>query len=155
MVDDELNQNQAATPEGKEPDGDASRLAELTSQIAQKETALALAKAHITELEQALAESGEKLRLTGNHLTEAIVSYKALVTRANPEVPEDLISGDSIETINQSLEQARGLISRVKQGLEAEFQAARVPAGAPQRQPPDLSGLSPREKIQYSIGGKR
>jgi len=30
-----------------------------------------------------------------------------------------------------------------------------VPAGAPGRRASDLSALSPREKIQYAIGGKK
>jgi len=37
--------------------------------------------------------------------------------------------------------------------MEEEVSKARIPAGAPQRVPPDLSALSPREKIQYAIGG--
>ena len=68
---------------------------------------------------------------------------------------EELISGDTIESINESLDKAKGLINRVRQGLETEISLGRVPAGAPERRPPDLSALSPREKIQYAIGGKR
>ena len=68
---------------------------------------------------------------------------------------EELITGDTVEAINQSLENARALISRVRQVLEEEVAKTRVPSGAPQRAPPDLSALSPREKIQYAIGGKR
>jgi hypothetical protein len=74
-----------------------------------------------------------------------------MVVAANPEIPEELISGDGIEAVNQSLEEAKSLISRVKQGLEAEVQASRVPTGAPERTSPDLSTLSPREKIQYGV----
>ena len=88
-------------------------------------------------------------------LAQAVSSYRALVVQANPDVLDELISGDSIEAINQSVEHAQGFISRVKQGLEAEAARTRVPVGAPQRTPPDLSALSPREKIRYAIGGKR
>jgi uncharacterized coiled-coil protein SlyX len=146
-----MNQNQDPIPEGEKAEGEVSRLAELESLVAQKDEALASANARITELEQALAESEEALTVTNDSLAQAVASYQTMVTKANPEVPEELVSGDSIEAVNRSLEEAKSLISHVKQGLEAEIQASRVPAGAPQRTPPDLSALSPREKIQYGV----
>ncbi len=92
---------------------------------------------------------------TSNSLAEAVASYKAVVVQTNPEVIEELISGDTIEAISESLEKAKTLVSRVRQGVEAEISLAKVPAGAPERTSPDLSTLSPREKIQYAIGGKK
>ena len=154
MADDELNQNQ--NPEGEEPEqSQAPRITELEGMLAQKDEELTKANARITELEQAVAESDEKLTTINNSLTEAVATYKAIVVQVNPEVPEELVAGNSIESINDSLKQAKTLVSRVKQGLEAEISAAKIPAGAPQRTPPDLSALSPREKIQYAIGGKK
>ena len=62
--------------------------------------------------------------------------------------------GDTITAINESLETANAMVNRVKQGLEAEITAGRVPAGAPIRAPFNPAALSPREKIHYAIGGK-
>ena len=151
MPDDEMNQNQDPIPEGEEAEGEVSRLAELESLVAQKDEALANVSARVTELEQALAQSEEALTVTNDSLAEAVASYQAMVTKANPEVPEEMISSGSIEAVNRSLEEAKSLISHVKQGLEAEIQANRVPVGAPQRTLPDLSALSQREKIQYGV----
>ena len=154
MADDELNQNQ--NPEGEEPEqSQASKITELKGLVAQKDEELTKANARITELEQAVAGSEEKLTTIQNSLADAVVGYKAMVVQANPEVLEELITGDTIESINGSLNKAKTLISRVRQGLETEISGARIPAGAPQRTPPDLSALSPREKIQYAIGGKK
>jgi len=154
LADDELNQNQ--NPKGEEPEqSQASKITELKGLVAQKDEELTKANARITELEQAVAGSEEKLTTIQNSLTEAVVGYKAMVVQANPEVLEELITGDTIESINGSLNKAKTLISRVRQGLETEISGARIPAGAPQRTPPDLSALSPREKIQYAIGGKK
>ena len=133
---------------GEELEQVRSRVIELEALVAQKEEELAKASARVSELEQVVVESD------GN-LAQAVSSYKALVVKANPEVLEELISGDSIEQVNESVERANTLISRVKEGLEAEVAKVRVPAGAPERTLPDLSALSPREKIQYAIGGKR
>ena len=152
MADDELNQN----PEGEESgQSQAFRITELEGLVAQKDEELTKANARITELEQAVAGSDEKLTTIKNSLTEAVASYKATVVQANPEVLEELITGDTIQSINESLKKAKTLISRVRQGLEVEISGAKIPAGAPQRTPPDLSALSPREKIQYAIGGKK
>ena len=152
LASDEINQNQEPIPEVNEAkDEESLHLIELKSLVRDKDRALAKANARISELEQVLVESEEKLKTTNDSLAEAIVSYKKLVIENSPEVPEELIGGESVPAVNQSLEQARSLVSRVKQGLEAEIQATRVPAGAPQRTSPDLSALSPREKIQYGV----
>ena len=145
------------------------RIAEVESLVAQKEEELALANARIAGLEEALADKDSdiatleqlKAELEGelstlnSSLAEAVTNYKTMVIQTNPEVMEELISGDNIEAINESLEKAKSLISRVRQGLETEISLARVPAGAPERRSPDLSALSPSEKIQYAIGGRR
>ena len=159
------NQN---PPEVEESGQSEDRVAELEGLVAQKDEELAKANARIIELEQtvanldsevaslkqAVAESEEKLSTISHSLAEAVASYRALVAQSNPEVLEELITGDTIEAINESLEKAKTLASRVRQGLEAEITAGKVPAGAPIRTPPNLSALSPREKINYAIGGK-
>jgi len=154
LADDELNQNQS--PEGEEPEpSQALTVAELEGLVAQKDEELTRANARITELEQAVAESEAKLTTLKDSLAEAVAGYKTMVVQANPEVLEELVTGDTIESINESLNKAKTLISRVRQGLESEISGAKIPAGAPQRTPPDLSALSPREKIQYAIGGRK
>ncbi len=170
MPENELN----LSPEGEELE--QARIAELESRLAGKDEELKSKDARLnqveakvmelsqmvaardnelTTLKQAVASSEEALSGVKNSLAQAVASYRALLLRANPDIPDELISGDSIDAVDQTLEKARALVSKVKLGLEAEAAKTRVPAGAPQRMPPDLSALSPREKIQYAIGGKR
>jgi uncharacterized coiled-coil protein SlyX len=155
--EDELGQSEAS----------GERAAELESLIAQKDQELALKDTRISELEttvasqegeiaalkQAVAESSDNLNKVNESLKQAVTSYKALVIQSNPDVPEELITGDSIEAIADSLAAARELVTKIKKGMEAEISLVRVPVGAPERTAPDLSALSPREKIQYAIGG--
>jgi len=156
-LEDELGQSEAS----------GERAAELESLIAQKDQELALKDTRISELEttvasqegeiaalkQAVAESSDNLNKVNESLKQAVTSYKALVIQSNPDVPEELITGDSIEAIADSLAAARELVTKIKKGMEAEISLVRVPVGAPERTAPDLSALSPREKIQYAIGG--
>ncbi len=125
------------------------------TRISGLEQAVANKDSDIVTLKQSMIESDEKLTAVKDSLAQAVVSYKAVVIKSNPGALTELIIGDSIESINSSLENAKILVTRVREGMEAEIVAARVPAGAPQRTPPDMSALSPREKIQYAIGGKR
>ncbi len=106
-------------------------------------------------LKETVVTSDRKLTEVNGSLAQAVESYREQVTVANPDVPVELIAGDTIDAVNESLENARTLVDKVKQGIEAEASRVKVPAGAPQRAPLDLSGLSPREKIQYAIGGNR
>jgi len=169
---DELN---PAEPTAQNPSEDelgqseVSResIAELENLIAQKDREIASKDARVSELEQAMtsleneittlnqtvAESNDKMDKLSESLNQAVSSYKALVVRANPGVPEELITGDSIEAIADSLASARELVTKIRNGMEAEISLVRVPIGAPERAAPDLSALSPREKIQYAVGG--
>jgi len=111
----------------------------------------------IATLKQASAEAEELLTTVNNNLSQAVSAYNSVVAQANPSVPGELIAGDTIEAIDQSLVSAKTLVAQVRQSVEADIAAGKVPAGAPARTPPDLSALSPREKIQYAItkeGGK-
>jgi uncharacterized coiled-coil protein SlyX len=153
------NKDQNATGEELET---GARIAELEQLIAGKERELALKDSRISELEQALADRDSQIAAFEQSLSEvesglskAVASYRALVVQANPAVPEEMISGDTIEEIDDSLANARVLIDRVRQELEVEIAAAKIPAGSPLRTPLDFSALSPKEKIQYAIGERR
>ena len=164
MADDELNSPESQSgnqtenqnpPEVEELEQSAaSRVTELEGLMTQKDEELTKANARIIELEPALADKDSEMAILKQSLAEAVASYKTMVVQANPQVLEELITGDTIAAINESLEKAKTLVSRVRQGLEAEIALAKVPAGAPERTPPDLSALSPREKINYAIGGR-
>jgi predicted RNase H-like nuclease (RuvC/YqgF family) len=109
----------------------------------------------ITTLKKSEKELKDKVAALSKSLTEAVSSYKERVIQMNPEITEELISGDTIEAVNTSLEKAISLVGRVKKSVEKEISHVRVPAGAPGRRTSDLSALTPREKIQYAIGGKK
>lgn len=97
-----------------------------------------------------------RLKQAAEKLKSATGAYRELLASANPDIPAELIKGESIEELKSSLEEAKKLVARLKAGLKEEARASRVPAGAPARSEPDTSALSPVEKIRYGInkGGK-
>ena len=117
------------------------------------EQSLAGKDSEISLLSRSLEEAqNDAAELTGA-LAQAVAAYRELVVRMNPGVLADMIAGDSIEGINESLASARAVMDKVRREVEADAARARVPAGAPQRTSPDMSALTAREKIQYGLGG--
>ena len=139
----------------RENDALITELSSRETRISELEQELVSRDSEIAALEQAIAELEEKFHSVSEDLLQAVSSYKALVVQANPGIIEELITGDSIEQVNESVERARALVSRVRRELEAEVSKTRVPVGAPARTLPDLSALSPRDKIQFAIGGRK
>ena len=123
--------------------------------IARLEQTLAGKDAEIAALTQSMDEARQTLEELGKALPQAVAAYKGLIVQANPGLLAELIAGETIAEVDESLKNARALMERVRQEMEAEASRTRIPAGSPQRVALDLSGLSPREKIQYAIGGER
>lgn len=152
-------QNQDNEPNGGELEAQLAEseaaLVEKSSRISGLEQALAERDGQIDTLKQSLAGLETKLTELADSRSQTLSSYRALVIRSNPDLPEELIAGESVEEIDKSLASARALIDRVRQRLETEIAGAKIPAGAPLRTPLDLSALSPQEKIQYAMGERR
>ncbi len=110
-------------------------------------------KGELAARDSQLQSLGETAAALGNSLARAVAAYKGMAVRANPGLTPELISGETVDEVDASLERAKGIIESVRKSLEAEYAGARVPAGAPPRTPLDLSSLSPIEKIKHAIGG--
>ena len=105
----------------------------------------------IALLEQGVAAKDGELSAVKGTLSAAVAKYRAAVLASATGIPENLIKGETVEEIDASLELARGIVSQVRQQLEIEVEARRVPTGAPPRMPQDPSALSPAEKIAYAL----
>jgi prefoldin subunit 5 len=148
MAEETVNQENPAGSDADEAVALKSRITELEKTLSARDTELTAVKKAVEELQ-------EKLTNTGAALSEAVAGYRTLVLQTNPGVTEELINGENIAAINESLTKAKSLIGKVRQSVEKDITRTRVPIGSPGRQTPDLSTLSPREKIHYAIGGKK
>jgi hypothetical protein len=89
-------------------------------------------------------------------LALATAKYRALLLHAHPEVPEELVTGDTVEAVDASFLSAQEVVDKVRSRLEARLAAEpRIGAGAPPRGAADLSALSPREKIALALGRRQ
>jgi uncharacterized coiled-coil protein SlyX len=135
-------ENEALVNELKSRD---ATIIKLEQEAAAKESEIAALKKELGELKQAIDAMNKAITL-------AVTAYKEAVIQANPDLPPELITGDTIEALKESVKNARAIVDKVRQEMEAEAAKTRIPAGAPQRATIDLSGLSAREKIQYGLG---
>jgi len=113
------------------------------------------------ELESSLSEAKSQSEALTTSLKEArdqaVAKYATMAKALNPTIPEAMISGETIEGIDASVEKGKGLVAVVKKTMETEASAAKVPAGAPTRGE-TTEGMTPRDKIAAGIqqkGGER
>jgi len=107
----------------------------------------------IDKLKNSAGAYQQDLNRLSRNLEKAVSSYRNMVVKAHPDVPEELIIGNSVDEIDSSLQQAKKIVDRVKQALQQRPEADSVPVGAPARNHDPAAGLSAREKIQYAVGG--
>lgn len=103
------------------------------------------ARAQANSVQAELVEARQELR-------DAALRYRDARLAAAPQIPQDLVPGaDALDEIDQQFEAAQRVVEQLRGKLQAETQSARVPVGSPPRRPPDLSGLSPTEKIKLGL----
>ncbi len=122
----------------------AEETAALQLQVSEQGLALAQRGGEVDELSTALGGARAEVQ-------QAAQSYRELVLQREPELPADLIGGDSVAEVDASVARARQTVAQVRQHIEQQAQALRVPAGAPVRSGPDVSGLTPGEKIRLGM----
>jgi len=128
---------------------------------AEIEAALADRAKRITELEaslnvvsQASEAAAAELAAAKGASSKAASKYLEAARALNSTIPKDVISGQTIEEIDASVEKAKAIADAVKANLEAQAKETKFPAGAPPRGEISLEGLSPREKIAAGIQQK-
>jgi hypothetical protein len=118
--------------------------AQLAERLADRETRAA-------ELEQ----SGDGLRqeIEAAHAArrEAVTRYRETLLAGSPDLPPELVMGDTLAEVDASAQAARALVARVREQVVAAETARPVPAGSPARRPPDTAAMSPGEKIRYGL----
>ena len=159
MSDDELTAMQEELAEAR------AELERLEVTAADREARAAHVESKQAELQEELAQAHSEaeardqeltgLREQAEALQEGVRSsaqrYRELALEHSPELPQELVVGETVEDVDQALQRARETVSKVRGHLESQAQAGRVPVGAPPRSAPDLSALSAEEKIRFGL----
>ena len=133
----------------------AEATGELTERIATLEADLATKTGELEPLKAQLAEVSTNFEGAKAAYAYAVEDFKKLVLQANPLFTADIIWGDTIDDVKASVGKAGVLVSKVKEGLEAQAKAlaglTAVPAGAPARTGPNVEGMSTIGKINLGL----
>jgi DNA repair exonuclease SbcCD ATPase subunit len=141
--DIEQLQTQLADAEAREVTRTAE-VAELRRQIATQEESMA---AQTVELEDLRAAVGEAQTAT----REAVQRVRQSILEREPDLPQELVIGESVADLDAAVSQARQTVAQVRQHLEQQAHSQRVPAGAPVRGAPDVSDMTAGEKIRAGL----
>lgn len=131
---------------GRDADATALRT-QLT--LAQDEASQALAT--LTQRDSDIETLRQALDASAREAAGAAIRYRELLIAAEPELPAELVHGETVSEIDEAALRARQTVAQVRQHLEQQAQALRVPAGAPARAAPDTSALTPGEKIRHGL----
>jgi hypothetical protein len=113
----------------------------------------ALAKAEATDAEQAaqaeeLAAARLQLDAERAQTRAAVGRYRDAVLAAEPELPPELVAGETLDEVDGSLDAARRAVAQIRERLTVEEQASGgFFAGAPARSGPTSAGMWTAEKI--------
>lgn len=145
---DELNELREALVSVR---AEADRLAEeLADRAARGEEMAAGIEALRAGLETARAEAAEARASAAEESQRLTERYRGALLQMLPEIPPDLIHGESVEELDRAADAAREMMTRAREQLRAET-ASRIPTGSPLRGTADLQSLSPSEKIRAGI----
>lgn len=128
-----------------------ARAAHLEESLAQLKEQLASAQAEASARAEELSTLGQRAGDLEAQVKAAAARYREAVLASSPELPADLVAGDTVEDVDRSLEAARQTVSSIRGHLESQAQAGRVPVGSPPRSAPDLSALSAADKIRFGL----
>ena len=137
------------------------RIAELEGRLAalgaERDTAGAQAGAQAAESEGMVAEraadAGESAALSEARTAGIGYLRRALLAEHAGTVVPELVTGDTPEQLEASVEVARAAWDRATEAARQALRAGRVPAGAPARNgtDPSTEGLSPLGKIARGL----
>ena len=106
------------------------------------------------EAEQARAASvahGAEAESLRSQLADTLACYREMLLARDPDVPVEMVQGESVAELESSYERASGLVERLRRRAAEHAAQARVPAGAPARRGLDLGGLTPQQKIVQGL----
>ena len=171
-VDEERRQEAATEQAGGDADGHAeSDSGEASTEV---QTSVDDLQSELAARDERVAALEEQVISLERELSSTVSRYRLALLDASPEVPGDLVGGESAEELEASLAKAKGVVeqvrSRLLEGMESasrgtersddgdatgqdtEPVVGRIPAGAPARSMDDGSAdLSARDKIALGL----
>ena len=130
------------------------RLSGLEEALGQRDARIAHLEAALGEAEDAAKRRDEEMEGVNARLAQAVELYRVSLLASEPDVPEDMVQGSTVEVVQESLARVRQMVEQVRGRMEARASLERTPLGVPARSAQDLSALTPQEKILVGLSGR-
>ncbi len=131
-----------------------ARAAHLEGQLSELRQELGQSQSAVEARGQELDGAREQVETLRSQVRSSAQRYREAALLQSPELPGELVTGETVEEVDEAIERARATVSKVRGHLESQAQAGRVPIGAPARSGPDLSAMSAEEKIRFGLQQK-
>lgn len=105
-------------------------------------------KKAVQAAQEAIQEGQKAIQERDKALAVVLTAYRAAILQAHPDIPEEMVTGSTLDELQGSLDKAKVLVQKIREKMPLVVQA---PAGAPVRSVPDVSAMSPREKIVHGL----
>jgi hypothetical protein len=151
VPDNAVIASEAKQSHGNEPGETTGQSSEAQERIIALEAAVVEKEAALSEAKKTLDARAADYSTLKTSFDEAVKSYRKLAVGSNPLFTEELITGATIAEIDTALTRAADFVGKVRSKIEEDLKNLSIPAGAPERSGPDVSGYSPREKIAEGI----
>lgn len=103
-------------------------------------------------VEQALAQAQRELVQQRALTRQAVERYRDALLASEPELPPDLVQGETLEEVDASVEAARRTVARIRERMASERPPSPgFPVGAPARGASTAAVLTPVEKIARGL----
>ncbi len=88
-----------------------SQLEALTATLSERDARIAQLEAALGEAQSAVQSREQETEAVNARLAQAVELYRASLLAAEPDLPEDMVHGSTVETVQESLERARQNLS--------------------------------------------
>ena len=111
-------------------------------------------------LEEALTEAQQALAAQREATRAALGRYREALLAAEPDLPPDMVAGETLEAVDASVAAARQTVARIRERMAASAVPGAAPSrgfpvGAPARGGHSTRGLTAAEKIAAGLSERR
>jgi len=147
-MDTTERETDAATGQEQRAEEDAGlKVARLAAELDAARERIARQEEELTLAADQAGATAKRLKETETLMSALVGRYRQAVLRAEPQLPEELVTGETAEEVDRAVTHARNVVAKVRAQVRRE-----VDTQAPPLPPDVLARMTPEQKIRYGIG---
>ena len=122
------------------------KVARLATELDAARERIARQEEELTLAADQVGATAKRLKETETRMSALVGRYRQAVLRAEPQLPEELVTGETAEEIDRAVTHARNVVAKVRAQVRRE-----VDTQAPPLPPDVLARMTPEQKIRYGF----